>query len=486
MPNDIIIPQVELTPDESIWWDNQRALMHISVPHYGVIFYEMLSHGDKRAVFTDIIPVAATDGACLMINPKTYFYNYDPGEQLFINGHEIKHCVFGHPELFMRLGRMGKVPISNGKTLPWVNRIGQMAGDYVINAIQVAEKIGKMPKDALYDLNIATPFSSFFDAYENLWERLPAPIIEHWGVPSPQPGAGTPTEGPPDPQGGSQDASEPSPGTQGQPDTQGPPQPSLSPADQYTVQRMERGTFDVCLKPGSAQGKDPVQAEKERNESKWRRVIDHAMDVARQQGRLPDTLERLFTKVIEPQVDWTEKLHATVNRTIGRDAWSYDNPDQEWASRDIFVPGRSGYGAADVIVGGDVSGSVSDEEIDIVKAEIGGILEQIKPRRLFVLWCDTRITRVDELHDAADLASLPAPTGGGGTSFVPPFEWVETNRIPLGLEVDGFIYITDLAGDFPKSKPDFPTIWASVAGRTHVPFGEIVEVPRKGRPRRSY
>ena len=62
--------------------------------------------------------------------------------------------------------------------------------------------------------------------------------------------------------------------------------------------------------------------------------------------------------------------------------------------------------------------------------------------------------------------------GGGGTSFIPVFEYIEKND----LRPDALIYLTDLAGRFPEHEPDFPVIWGAICEGT-APFGKVVRIP---------
>ena len=61
----------------------------------------------------------------------------------------------------------------------------------------------------------------------------------------------------------------------------------------------------------------------------------------------------------------------------------------------------------------------------------------------------------------------------GGTSFKPPFEYVDDNGItPVGL-----IYLTDLYGDFPDHPPGYPVMWWINSTCTDTPpFGHVVHL----------
>jgi predicted metal-dependent peptidase len=61
--------------------------------------------------------------------------------------------------------------------------------------------------------------------------------------------------------------------------------------------------------------------------------------------------------------------------------------------------------------------------------------------------------------------------GGGGTSFVPVFDWIaRQDRHP-----DALVYFTDAEGKFPGEAPAYPVLWL-VKGKAPVPFGHRVQL----------
>jgi predicted metal-dependent peptidase len=147
--------------------------------------------------------------------------------------------------------------------------------------------------------------------------------------------------------------------------------------------------------------------------------------------------------------------------------------------RDIFAPSRSGYGAEHVVVAIDTSGSIyaSPKTLEQFLGELGGVLDDVRPRRVSVIWCDAAVHRVDELEDAGDLHDLrckKAP-GGGGTSFVPVFEHIHRS----GWFPEACLYLTDGDGTFPAQAPRFPVLWGSILrAKEHYPWGEVVQIPK--------
>ena len=83
---------------------------------------------------TDWCPTAAVDGKHLYYN-KNFLGALDDKELDFVIAHEVMHCVYDHMER------------RTTKDAQYWN----MAGDYVINRDLIAQNIGTMPKEGLYD-----------------------------------------------------------------------------------------------------------------------------------------------------------------------------------------------------------------------------------------------------------------------------------------------------------------------------------------------
>jgi predicted metal-dependent peptidase len=110
-------------------------------------------------------------------------------------------------------------------------------------------------------------------------------------------------------------------------------------------------------------------------------------------------------------------------------------------------------------------------------AEMAGILEDVRPKRLVIMWCDADIGRVDEAEEPQDLNVIrgKGAPGGGGTDFRPVFDEIAK----MGLEPDALVYLTDGYGAFPSVAPSFTVIWGNISapGSVKYPFGDVVDVP---------
>jgi predicted metal-dependent peptidase len=322
-----------------------------------------------------------------------------------------------------------RVIYSDGTSLPYIHDYMNMAMDYVINDMLIESKIGKVPMGPdgkpfiCHDRNLGTHADSVVDVYRKLFKAKPPTIVG----------------------------------------------------------------FDKLLAPGASQGKDPYQATQDHNAQEWQTQIAaaHNIQKATSQGKMPSALDRFFKEILNPQVDWRDQIQTLFARKVGTGSFDWKKPDKRLIVRDIYAPGRSGFGAGTIVVAGDTSGSIdygpgpngNPSTGDVFLSEIAGILEDLRPKRLVLLWCDAHVHRVDECEEPSDLNVIRSEGvgGGGGTSFIPVFEWIEKE----GIVPDALVYLTDGQGSFPGKEPVYPVIWGSIIKESKYPFGDVVDIPKQ-------
>ncbi len=425
------ITTVEITPQQLKMWSDTRAALIWHCPAFTHILYTMMNKagGEHIAIFTREVPVAATDGQNVLINPDTFF-PLSLSERIFVVAHEVSHGIFGHVEMLHKLQMAGKVCYPDGKELGFDNDTFQKAMDYVINDMLVESKIGTYNTNWLRDPVIATHKDSVLTAYRRLYEQHQK-------------------------NGGGSGAS------------------------QASQQKKQQG-FDTHLPPGAATGQDPTQAAHSRSDVEWKTAVAGAVASAKAQGKLPAALERLLNETLEPTVDWTDKVIGFFSRKPGGGTYDWRKPDRRFITRGIVAPARTGYGAGPVVVALDSSGSVGQKELDVFFGNVWGILDDIRPSVIWLIWCDSKVHGEPiEIHDTADLLHVKSKgaLGGGGTSFVPVFDEIRER----GIEPDALIYLTDGEGTFPKKAPQYPVLWGNINPGKKYPWGEVVDVPIKAK-----
>lgn len=205
---------------------------------------------------------------------------------------------------------------------------------------------------------------------------------------------------------------------------------------------------------------------REEQAREWDVAVNQATTVARQAGKVPAGLNRTLEGAAEAQVDWRELLRRLWSDTIPADySWLRPNRRHLWTG--LYLPGVVREGAGEVAIAVDCSGSVSPRQLRLFEAEARSILEGQRPARVYILYFDAVVHKV-ETYEAGERIDLH-PVGGGGTEFGPCFEWLEAR----GIEPQSLVFLTDLYGSFPPSAPTYPVLWASTGGRK-APFGEVI------------
>jgi predicted metal-dependent peptidase len=415
---------VELTPEQKQAWTTTRGRVIASAPAFSHILYTMMSvnTGKDLAIFTKDVPIAATDGVNLVLNPDTFFAMPLP-ERVFVVVHEILHCVFDHIGQSHNFKRRGKVAYPDGKQFDYHPELMNVATDLVINDLLIESKIGSFPKVGMHDTSVATHKDLALDVYRKLYEE----------------------------------------------------------AQKNGGKGKGRGQgFDVHLQPGQGTGQNPDQAQGQRNDAEWKTQMAAGIAAAKAQGNMPAAIERMFNDLLNPQVDWREHIKALFARKVGTGSYDWRRPERRAQDRDqpLYAPSRAGNGAGTIIVGVDTSGSIGPKILDMFFAEMAGILEDLQPQRIVIMWCDAKVGRVDEVEEAGDLNVVrgKGAPGGGGTRFEPVF----TEAGKLGLEPDALVYLTDGYGSFPQAAPSYPVIWGSIACKAeHYPFGDVVMIEER-------
>lgn len=411
------ITRVELDSKYTKAWTETRALLLWQCPAFSHLLYSMMSEGtdNKSAIFTTDVPIAATDGVNMLLNPEPFF-KYNLHERVFILAHEIMHCMWDHCGQMWQHAQRKKISNLAGKSLPYNHGIMNIALDHIINDALVKSKVGSFNKDWIHDPSKISSTDSYVDAYFKLYDDM--------------------------------DGGKGGKGGQGQ-------------------------GFDNILNPGTGQGKDPTTTQQQRSDVQWKTEVAKGLAQAKMQGKLPEELERLFGELLEPKVDWQDKIKSFFARRVGSGSTSWRRPDRRLIVRDIYAPGRTGHGAGLVVVAIDTSGSVGQAELDVFFAELRGILEDVRPTMTKVVWCDAKVHGVDDIEDPSDVGGLKAK-GGGGTDFRPVFDLIAKE----GWEPDALVYLTDLYGSFPARAPGYPVLWGRTSTQD-VPWGDVVDVPLK-------
>jgi len=388
-------------------------------------FWSSLLYGRLPIRYTYDVPRLATDASHVYVNPDALQEaKWSIENRAFGLAHEVFHYIRNDLIIRKMMRDANEVPCPSG-ALPYDDMLSNMAMDYVINAALIDGKVGDFPQEGLFNPSLsAKGMESWTEVYEKLWQQK-------------QGGRGT---------------------GQGQ-------------------------GFDLHLEPSQ----EAVEAEERAGAVVRAQAIQSAKMVAEAAGMgdLPAAVKQLIGEIMTPQVKWQDHLKSAMHRAAGEPSHDWSKLNKRLISRPapwgkIAFARKSHYGCGQVVVMYDTSGSCINEETQTkFFTEMSGIVADLNPAELVVIWCDAEVQRIDRLEEPTDLETLRmeinelggAP-GGGGTDFRPAFQWVRDEH----LEPDMVVFLTDTYGIFPQEVPDYPVIWCSLIANPRVPWGEVVEI----------
>ncbi|AXF12790.1 hypothetical protein CUJ91_33000 (plasmid) [Paraburkholderia graminis] len=264
-------------------------------------------------------------------------------------------------------------------------------------------------------------------------------------------------------------------GGKGSSASNGPPQSASGASGANTPSTPSAAGSSPDVAPSCGEVRQYTADDKAQQEADWKVAVLQAAKAAKMRGALPGSLAGMVADAVEPAVDWRPLLHRFAQESSPTD-YSFAMPHRRYLHMGLYLPSLNEPAVGDAVFVRDSSGSLWDETQAQFAAEIIAVNEGVRPRRLIVMDCDTRVTQMQvfERGDAVDFDLQPV-RGGGGTSFVEPFARLAEE----GIHPAFLVYLTDMDGRFPDEAPSYPVLWASTTPLKRAkkaPFGETVEV----------
>ncbi|MEM9693455.1 MAG: VWA-like domain-containing protein [Myxococcota bacterium] len=201
-------------------------------------------------------------------------------------------------------------------------------------------------------------------------------------------------------------------------------------------------------------------------ETRWRDAIGQASQ-AHTGGRTSALVERMFEQA-RPSIAWGHRLWAFVSRS----AVDFEGFDRRFVHRGLYLD-RLDAESIRLCVAVDTSGSIAAPLLARFLAELEAIAAHYPHLRGELFYVDAAL---DGPHPLAS-GRRPVPRGGGGTSFVPFFDWSSEHL--SSVEPAVCVYFTDGQGRFPRRPPSASVLWVVPAGglaSDRFPFGEVVRM----------
>jgi predicted metal-dependent peptidase len=259
------------------------------------------------------------------------------------------------------------------------------------------------------------------------------------------------------PQDSSNSPSNGKPEDNGQEDSQGSGQGNGQ-EEGYTPNIM--GEFESAGPEDSAESREAQR--------QWQENVNEAIRVATKAGKLPADMARELQEANKPKEDWWNLLRRFVSdKTEYLLTWN--RPSRRF--EDMMLPGKEANALGPLIAIVDTSCSITQPVLNIFGAHLKSFLADIPFTNLTVIYCDSKVQRV-ETYYPGDSINLKV-YGGGGTSFKPPFAHIEKENLnPVCA-----IYLTDMEGDGWPVEPNYPVLWAAYNARGIVaPWGETIVI----------
>jgi predicted metal-dependent peptidase len=356
-------------------------------------------------------PTMATNGRWVKYHPD-FVDKLTLDETIFVLCHEVGHCMFAH--MFRRGHR---------DPLIW-----NLAGDFIINDLLVADGIGSMPTgecQGLHDPALVQKAGGTTDGVYDLIMKK-ARKMGYKG-----------------------------PGQGGKGDEKGDGPPSAGGYKQ----------FDNCDDSGGS------AADVSQGEAEMKVRVAQAAQAAKMCGKLGANLERLVNMALKPKVAWQDVLRRFVVQKA-KCEYSFARPKRRFLAEDLYLPSLGGERMGELAIAVDCSGSIGQEEIDQFASELQAIKEDVKPTKMHIIYFHHEVSKYDSFGQDEDL--VIAPNGTGGTAFSPIFRYIEEHSIdPVACVV-----LTDLCCSDFGPPPSYPVLWVSNYTDT-APWGEVVMMKDK-------
>lgn len=252
--------------------------------------------------------------------------------------------------------------------------------------------------------------------------------------------------------------------------TKAQPDITLSISEQEAATEIEEQSEISKEQTSLAQQPPPLNKEQRDNlDVQWQQRLAGAAQQAMQAGKLGGGLARMVDHLLQPSLPW-QILLAHYMTSIARNDYSYTRPSSRRGEPAIFP--RLQNAQVNVVIVLDISGSISSTQINTFLSEVNALKSQMSAK-ITLHACDMQLVKEGPWeYEAWDELVLPQQfIGGGGTSFIPIFDWLDQQDIAPELVV----YFTDGEGTFPQQAPLYPVIWL-IKGKAKVPWGQRIQL----------
>ncbi|WP_243170777.1 VWA-like domain-containing protein [Clostridium algidicarnis] len=196
-------------------------------------------------------------------------------------------------------------------------------------------------------------------------------------------------------------------------------------------------------------------------------------------GKSPRGLEEILSRLNSvPEIAWVDYLKSIIKSMPSGSRKTITRKDRRQPNR-LDLRGTLKSHVAEIIIAIDISGSITDKEIEQIFIEVFGIVKN-RNIKITVIECDDKIRRVYKLNSRKDLK--PRLEKKGGTAFSPVFEYINKKALRRSF----VIYFTDGLGEGELTiKPiNYRTLWVLTGKNQKLSlkksYGEVKNLKSKG------
>lgn len=193
---------------------------------------------------------------------------------------------------------------------------------------------------------------------------------------------------------------------------------------------------------------------------------------SKMQGKGSKGQSGVFGDLLTPVVDWRKVLRDFITETCaGRDESTWRRPNRRFIGDDVYMPSMMSTTMNELVIGFDTSGSCfGSAEMTRFVSEIKVIIEDVKPSKCHVVYCDSEVRGHQMFEDGQFEVQNLKPKGGGGTDLTRIFDWVHNERV----SPDAAIVFTDGYTPFGTA-PAYPVLWA-MSSSIKSPWGTSISI----------
>lgn len=211
---------------------------------------------------------------------------------------------------------------------------------------------------------------------------------------------------------------------------------------------------------------DLTDAERQEIEASNKVDIAQAAQAAKARGKLSGKLADIVADVINVKTPWYEILERHMTDYIKQDQ-SWLRPNRRHIGAGTYLPSMAREPSMGIVVAQiDVSGSVSNQELNYYGGHLSRISKQCNPDKMYVIYTDTNVQKY-VVFEAGEEVKLEFYSGGG-THMPAGFDWVAEQ----GIEPSVFVCLTDGYTEFGEA-PAYPVVWC-ISSNITATHGETI------------